>query len=60
MAYNATNDEYLVVSMYNANGDKKTYEIWGRIVAWNGSYQKAPAQFITWANRAFYNRRNAV
>ena len=29
VAYNAINDEYLVVWMYNANGDGSTYEIWG-------------------------------
>jgi hypothetical protein len=58
-AYNATTDEYLVVWMYNANGDGSTYEIWGRTVAWNGAYQGSEFQIITWANRTFWTPRVA-
>ena len=54
VAYNATNDQYLVVWMYNANGDGSTYEIWGRTVAWNGSSMGAEFQIITWPNRTFW------
>ncbi len=57
VAYNATTDEYLVVWMYNANGDGQTYEIWGRTVAWNGSYQDPEFQIITWPNRTFWTPR---
>lgn len=53
VAYNATNDEYLVVWRYNANGDGATYEIWGKTIAWNGAYQNSEFQIITWANRTF-------
>lgn len=55
VAYNAANDEYLVVWMYNANADGSTYEIWGRIVAWNGAYLNPEFQIITWPNRTFWS-----
>ncbi|MFC2029735.1 hypothetical protein ACFLWA_03295 [Chloroflexota bacterium] len=55
VAFNYNTDEYLVVWMYNANGDFKTFEIWGRLVAWDGSYQKPEFQIITWSNRTFSN-----
>ena len=58
-AYNATTDEYLVVWMYNANGDSSTYEIWGRTIAWNGAYQDPEFQVITWPNRTFWTPRVA-
>jgi hypothetical protein len=54
VAYNATNDEYLVVWMYDVNGDGSTYEIWGRTVAWNGSSMGSEFQIITWPNRTFW------
>ena len=57
VAYNATTDEYLVVWMYNANGDGSTYEIWGRTIAWNGAYQNPEFQIITWTNRTFWTPR---
>lgn len=53
VTYNATNDEYLVVWMYNASGDYSTYEIWGRTIAWDGAYQDPEFQVITWTNRTF-------
>ena len=59
VAYNATTDEYLVVWMYNANGDGSTYEIWGRTIAWNGAYQNPEFQIITWPNRTFWTPRVA-
>ena len=59
VAYNWTNDEYLVVWMYNANGDGSTYEIWGRIVAWNGSYMGSEFRIIQWTNRSFWTPRVA-
>ncbi len=57
VAYNAMNDEYLVTWMYNLNGDGVTYEIWGRTVAWNGSYMNPEFQIITWPNRTFWTPR---
>lgn len=59
VAYNAATDEYLVVWMYNANGDGSTHEIWGRTIAWNGAYQNAEFQIITWPNRTFWTPRVA-
>ncbi|MGQ9627225.1 MAG: hypothetical protein ACUVV0_10030 [Anaerolineae bacterium] len=57
VAYNATNDEYLVVWMYDVSGNGTKYEIWGRIVAWNGSYMGSPKLIITWTNRSFWTPR---
>ena len=57
VAYNATNDEYLVVWMYNPSGDNSTYEIWGRRVAWNGSSMGPEFRIIRWANRSFWTPR---
>jgi hypothetical protein len=59
VAYNATTDQYLVVWMYNANGDGSTYEIWGRTIAWNGAYQNPEFQIIAWPNRTFWTPRVA-
>ena len=35
VAYNATDDEYLVVWMYDISGDGSRYDIRGRIIPWN-------------------------
>jgi hypothetical protein len=59
VVYNAAQDEYLIVWMYNANGDGKTYEIWGRTVAWNGAYQNPEFLIFTWANRSFWTPKVA-
>jgi hypothetical protein len=52
VAYNATNDEYLVVWMYEVSAD--VYEVWGRAIAWDNSYQKTEKRLITYPNRSFY------
>jgi hypothetical protein len=57
VAYNAANDEYLVVWMYEAGTN--VYEIWGRTIAWNGSYMNAEFRIIQWANRSFWTPRVA-
>jgi hypothetical protein len=57
VAYNATNDEYLIVWMKEASSN--VYEIWGRAIAWNNSSQKAEKQIITYPNRSFYGPRVA-
>jgi hypothetical protein len=35
VAYNASNDEYLLVWMYDVSGDGTRYDIRGRIIPWN-------------------------
>jgi hypothetical protein len=59
VVYNGTNDEYLIVWMYDASGNGSAYEIWGRTVAWNGGYQNPEFQIITYANRSFWSPRAA-
>jgi hypothetical protein len=59
VAYNATADEYLVVWMYDVNGDGSAYEIWGRTIAWNGAYQNPEFQIITHSDRTFWTPRVA-
>jgi hypothetical protein len=57
VAYNATNDEYLVVWMYEASPD--VYEIWGKIISWNGPGTKPEFLIMQWANRSFWTPRVA-
>ena len=59
VAYNAANDEYLIVWMYNASGDGTTYDIWGKTIAWNGAYQNTEFEIITWTDRTFWTPRVA-
>ena len=59
VVYNGANDEYLVVWMYNANGDGYTYEIWGRTVAWDGSSMGPEFRIVTWENRTFWTPKVA-
>ncbi len=59
LAYNATAKEYLVVYMYDASGDGIHWEVWGRRVAWNGSWLGPEFPIFTWGNRAFENPRVA-
>jgi hypothetical protein len=59
LAYNAMAGEYLVVYMYDALSDGIHYEVWGRRVAWNGSWLGSEFQIFSWANRAFWNPRVA-
>jgi hypothetical protein len=49
VAYNHTNDQYLVVwSQYNAAGAR--WEIYGRIIPWNGPGTNAPFQIASWSS----------
>jgi hypothetical protein len=57
LAYNADDDEYLVVWMQEASPD--VYEIWGRVIAANNSYQKIEKEFISFPNRSFHGPRAA-
>jgi hypothetical protein len=51
VAYSATSDEFLVVWMKEVSPD--IYEIWGRIIAWNGGYMLPEFKIISWADRSF-------
>ncbi|MBN1976981.1 MAG: hypothetical protein JW918_06230 [Anaerolineae bacterium] len=55
VAYNATNREYLVIWQHEVSSG--VYEVWGRIIAWNGSYFKPEFQIYSWPNRSFYAPR---
>jgi hypothetical protein len=57
VAYNAINGEYLVVWMQEVSAN--VYEIWGRIIAWNGGYMNPEFKIISWANRSFWVPRVA-
>ena len=57
VAYNAANNEYLVVWMYEASPN--VYEIWGRIIPWNGPGTNAEFRIIQWTNRSFWTPRVA-
>ena len=56
-AFNAADAEYLVVWMQDASGTGTQYEIWGRIVAWDGSYQKPEFKIISWPGRSMWTPR---
>jgi hypothetical protein len=57
LAYNATNDEYLVIWQHEVSSG--VYEVWGRIIAWNGSYLKSEFLIFSWSNRSFVAPRAA-
>ena len=59
LAFNATNEEYLVVWMYDANGDGSTYEIRGRTVAWNGASMGPEFQVAAVGNKGLWTPRAA-
>jgi hypothetical protein len=53
VAYNATNDEYLVVWAYEYS--TLVYDVWGRTVAWNGSSMGSEFEIISHhADRSFW------
>ena len=54
VVYNHTEDEYMVVWMYDVNGDGKKYDIYGVVVSWNGVVG-APFQFQTYNNVSFWS-----
>lgn len=59
LAFSATSQKYLVVWMYDVNGDGSKYEIWGRTVSWSGATLGTEKQIFTWDNRSFFNPRVA-
>jgi hypothetical protein len=57
VAYNARNNEFLIVWMKEVSPDE--YEIWGRIIAWNNSYQKPEFKIMAWPDRSFWSPKVA-
>ena len=60
VAYDAANAQYLVVWMYDVAADsskKEEYEIWGRIIDWNGPGNRSSFQIMSWSNRSFRSPR---
>lgn len=57
VAFNAADAEYLVVWMHDVSGNGSQYEIWGKIVAWDGSYRKPEFQIISYPGRTFWTPR---
>ena len=58
VAYNRTEDNFLVVAMYDPNLDGH-YQIWGVIVQGDCTGSSAPFRIFQWANRSFWSPRVA-
>ncbi len=61
VAYNPLDggDEYLVVWMKDVSGNGSQYEIWGRIIPWNGLGSNPGFRVFSWANRTFWSPKVA-
>lgn len=59
VAFNAADQQYLVVWMYDVSGNGTQYEIWGRLIPWNGQNPGPAFRIFTWTNRSFYTPRVA-
>ncbi len=59
VAYNATNNQYLIVWMKNSNGDGKTYDIWGNIFSADLVAQMTAFQIASYQNVTFWTPRVA-
>jgi hypothetical protein len=57
VAYDAANAQYLVVWMYDVHGDGSQYEIWGRIIEWDGPGAGSSFKIMAWPNRTFWSPR---
>ncbi len=57
VAFNIQRREYLVVYMYEASAN--VYEIWGKIIPWNGPGSNAEFLIISWGERSFWTPRVA-
>jgi hypothetical protein len=58
VAYNATNDEYLVVYEYEVT-DETDYDTRGKRVAGDGSWLGSEFEIFNWADRGFFTARVA-
>jgi hypothetical protein len=58
VAYNRTEDDFLLVSMYDSDQDGR-YEIWGKIIQGDASASSGPFLIFQWANRSFWSPRVA-
>jgi hypothetical protein len=58
VAYNHDDDEYMVVWMYDVNGDEKKYDIWGVVVSWNGVVG-APFEIESYSEGSFWSPKIA-
>jgi len=52
VAYNATNDQYLVVWAYEASS--MVYEIWGKIIPWNAPGTNPEFKIMSLTDRSFW------
>jgi hypothetical protein len=59
VAYNAQDNQYLVVWMKNTNGDGKTYEIWGNVFSADLVPQRTAFKIVSWPNVTFWTPRVA-
>jgi hypothetical protein len=57
VAFNAADGEYLVVWLKDADGDGYGEEIWGKRIAWDGSYQLPEFRIFFWNDRVFQQPR---
>jgi len=53
VAYDPVNDRYLIVWSANFNGEFPKYDIYGRVVTWDGLTLYNPKKIYTWAERSF-------
>jgi len=58
LAYNAINDEYLLVYVCEIV-DELDYNVRARRIAWNGAWKGSEFEIFDWANRGFYKPRVA-
>lgn len=59
LVYNPGSGKYLVVYMYDANGDGATWEVWGKFVSRDGSWMGSEFKIFGWPNRGFWEPRVA-
>ena len=57
VVYNNATNEYLIVWMFDVLGDGSKFDIFGRLVAWDGSYQKPEFEIISWHQRSMWSPR---
>jgi hypothetical protein len=58
VAYNRTEDDFLVVAMYDSDQDGR-YEVWGSIVQGDSGGSSGPFLIFQWPNRSFWSPRVA-